>query len=242
MTEIRIDIPTGFAGVLASQVENAAKAAISTTMMATKSHWESTVQKRLTTTRADYLLGLNADNSMEFPDSYTGVLTLRGKWPNMLEEGFPAYDMKTGFGNSGRRTQKKDGGWFLTVPFRHRTPGTAGSAVGGSAMPDDIYSQARALRGGQKLKGTETSYPPQTSWKGYEHKSGIYENMKKVTKTYDKATQNQYMTFRRVSDKSDPSSWWHPGFTGVKAIDIVEPFARDTFQKVLNRNIKDAMG
>jgi len=242
MREINIKMPTGWSGVLASQVENAARAAISTTMMVTKSHWEQIAQKRLTTTRADYMLGLNADNSVEFPDSYTGVLTLRGKWPNMLETGYAPYDMKTGFMGSSKKTLKKDGGWFLTIPFRHRTPGTSGSAAGGSSMPSDIYSQARVLRGGQKLTGTETNYPPKTSWTGYEHKSGIYENMKKVTKTYEKAKQNQYMTFRRVSDDSDPSSWWHPGFPGIKAVDVVEPFAKRTFQQVLNRNIKDAMG
>jgi hypothetical protein len=188
------------------------------------------------------MLGLNADNSMEFPDSFTGVLTLRGKWPNMLEEGFSAFDQKNGFMNSKHIKRKKDGGWYLTIPFRHRTPGTAGSAVGGQAMPDDIYAQARALKGGEKLTGTETNYPPQTSWKGYEHKSGIYEGMKRITKTYNIATQNMYMTFRRVSDKSDPDSWWHPGFPGIRALDVVEPFARSTFQQVLNRSIKDAMG
>ncbi len=239
---IEIKIPQGFSGVLASQLEAAAKAAVSSTLMATKSNWEQIAQQRLKTTRADYILGLNSDNSVTFPDDYTGVLTLRGKWPNMLETGFSAFDQKLGFGKSSRIKAKKNGGWYLTVPFRHRTPGTAGSAVGGSAMPDDIYSQARALRGGTKLTGTEQNYPQQTSWTGYDHKSGIYENMKKVTKQYDRATQNQYMTFRRVSDSSDPLSWWHPGFQGVKALDIVEPFARRTFEQVLSRNIRNSMG
>lgn len=239
MREIRLDIPKGFGNVLASQIEMAAQSAISGTMMATKSHWEQIAQQRLTTTRADYILGLNADNSVEFPDSYTGVLTLRGKWPNMLEEGFPAYDQKRGFGASDKVRRKKDGGWYLTIPFRHRTPDTSGSAVGGQSMPTDIYSQARALRGGQSLTGTETNYPAQTSWTGYQHKAGIYENMKRVRKQYDNTTQSQYMTFRRVSDKSDPESWWHPGFQGINAIDEVEDFARRTFNQVFNFNLRN---
>lgn len=239
MREIRLDIPKGFGNVLASQIETAAQSAISSTLMATKSHWESIAQRKLTTTRADYILGLNSDNSVEFPDSFSGVLTLRGKWPNMLEEGFSAFDQKSGFGKSQRRKQKDDGGWYLTIPFRHRTPDTAGSAVGGQAMPGDIYSQARALRGGQSLTGTEDAYPAQTSWKGYEHKSGIYENMSRVRKKYDKATQSQYMTFRRVSDKSDPDSWWHPGFQGINAVDEAEKFATETFNKVFSYNIKN---
>lgn len=242
MKEIRIDIPKGFSGVLASQIEQAASLAVSSTLMATKSRWESIAQKRLITSRNDYLLGLNADNSLEQPDSFTGVLTLRGKWPNMLESGFPAYDMKAGFMNSQRVKRKDDGGWFLTVPFRHLSSKARGTAVGGSAMPDDIYAQARKLRGGQKLTGTETNYPPGQSWTGYQHKSGKYEGMKKVTKQYDKTKQNQYFTFRRVSDKSDPASWQHPGFPGINAIDPVTLFAKKTFVQVFNRNLKEAMG
>lgn len=242
MREIAIEIPKGFSDVLASQVKNAASAAVSSTLMATKSHWEQVAQQRLNTTRNDYILGLNADNSVQMPDGFTGVLTLRGKWPNMLETGFARFDQKPGFMNSKRKKLDGNGNWYVTVPFRHRTPGTAGSAVGGSAMPEDIYAKARVLANNDRLRGTEKEYPKRTSFTGYQHKAGIYEGMKKITKQYESTSQNQYMTFRRVSEKSDPQSWWHPGFVGIKAIDVVEPFAKDTFRKVLNYNIKKTMG
>lgn len=241
MRNISIKIPDGFGGVLASQIEQAVQASVSSTLMATKSRWEQEVQQRLRTTQLDYLLGLNADNSLEFPDPYTGILTLRGKWPNMLETGFPSFDMKDGLKNGPRAKKKKDGGWYNTVPYRHTNPKSVGAVVGRN-MPNDIYAQARALRGGQKLTGTETNYPPQTSWTGYQHKSGIYEGMIKNRKQYDKAVQSTYFTFRRVSDKSDPMSWKHPGFSGVKAMDVVEPYARKTFNQVFSKYIKDAMG
>jgi hypothetical protein len=242
MKKIEIQIPDGFSNVLNNQIQQAANLAISSTLMVTKSHWEQIAQQKLTTTRADYMLGLNSDNSLEFPDELTGVLTLRGKWANMLETGFQPFDMKDGF-SKGKRVQKKDGGWYQTIPMRHRTPGQSGSAVGGSEMPSDIYSRARAMRGNTgRLTGTEKSYPAQTSWTGYQHKNGIYEGMVRNRKKYDKATQSSYFTFRRVSDKSDPMSWWHPGFVGVKAISIVEPFAQSTFNKVYADNIKNLMG
>jgi hypothetical protein len=226
-------------GSLPIQYQNAIQAAVSSTLMATKSKWESEVQKKLTTTRADYLLGLNADNSVEFPDPLTGILTLRGKWPNMLEQGFPAFDMKeSGFKKSVKRKAKKGGGWYLTIPFRHRTPDTVGSAVGGAAMPQDIYAQARILAANQRLTGTEQQYPPTTSWTGYQHQNGIFEGMKRNQKVYEKAIQSTYVTFRRVSDTSDPLSWWHPGFQGVKALDVVVPFVKDTFSRVLDDYIK----
>lgn len=243
MRNIRIEIPQGFSDVLNNQIQQAAKQAIHATLIATKSKWEQEAQRNLTTTRADYLLGLNADNSIEFPDELTGVLTLRGKLPNMLESGFSPFDMKTGFRSSPRVKRKQSGGWYQTIPFRHRTPNTTGSVAGGSAMPGDIYSRARALRANtQRLTGTERQYPPRTSWTGYRHVSGIYEGMRRNEKVYKQAVQSTYTTFRRVSDKSDPMSWWHPGFKGLNAINVVEPFARDTFRTLLQDFIRSNMG
>jgi len=46
------------------------------------------------------------------------------------------------------------------------------------------------------------------------HKGDIHEGMVRKEKTYRKATQSSYMTFRRVSDNSDPAAWMHPGITG----------------------------
>jgi hypothetical protein len=222
MRTVELKVPKGFGNVLASQIVEAASSSINITLQATKSYWEQIAQQTLHTTRADYIMGLNANDSVVIED-FTGTLTLIGKWPCMLEEGYTAFDEKEGFKKSKYAKPKKNGkGWYLTIPFRHRVPGTAGSAVGGQAMPDDIYAQAKQLRAGERLTGTETAYPPQVSWKGYQHKSGIYENMTKYSKTYDKATQNKYFTFRRVSDKSEPNSWWHPSYPGVHAIDKVE--------------------
>lgn len=45
----------------------------------------------------------------------------------------------------------------------------------------------------------------------YTWQNSPYAGMAKVQKFYRKATQNQYVTFRRVSENSDPNSWWHPG-------------------------------
>ena len=243
MREITIQVPLGFSNVLNNQLRQAASAAIQSTLIASKAKWEQIAQQKLTTTRADYLLGLNADDSLEFPDMFTGILRLRGKWPNMLEEGFPAFDMKKGFQRSDRAKPKKNGGWYLTIPLRHRTPGTTGSAVGGAAMPMDIYARARALRANtQRLTGTEQQYPPGVSWTGYQHKSGIYEGMVRKERFYDKVAQSHYMTFRRVSDKSDPKSWWHPGFEGVRAVDQVAKFAQDTLERVFIDYVKRYMG
>jgi hypothetical protein len=41
---------------------------------------------------------------------------------------------------------------------------------------------------------------------------------------------SQYLTFRRISDKSDPKSWQHPG---VEARPISEAVAENTKQEAL---------
>lgn len=239
--DVKASIPSGIGDVLASQLEAAASDAISKTLMASKAKWEQTAQQRLKSTRMDYILGLNTDDSVEFPDAYTGVLTLRGGWPTMLEQGFPAFDMKTGFSKSSKRTMLKDGsGWYMTIPFRHGTPSASGVATG-SPMPSDIYSRARALKGVTRLTGTEDDYPPQTSHAGYQHRSGIYEGMRRVTKEYAKAKQSKYVTFRRVGSKSPANSWMHPGFPGIEAIGVVEPYAQRTLNQVLSQSVSDLM-
>lgn len=241
MIDMNVITPTGFSNVLISQMQTAVSSAIRDTVEVVKDEWEQTARRKLKSTFPDYYMGLNEYNSVEFPDEMTGVITLRGKWPNMLETGFPPFDMKKGFKRSERATRTGKGGWYLTIPMRHRTPNSTGLMVGGNPMPRDIYNQARKLQPKQRLTGTEDRYPPQTSWTGYQHKSGLYEGMIRNIKQYPKAQQGTYYTFRRVSNKSDPTAWWHPGFDGVHAMQYIRPFAQDMLNIALTHYIKEAM-
>ena len=47
----------------------------------------------------------------------------------------------------------------------------------------------------------------------YRHKTSIYEGMRRMTMKYESARQQFYVTFRRVSEKSAPDSWWHNGLS-----------------------------
>lgn len=240
--DFNIATPNGFGDVLVNQMEMAVSSAIRDTLDVVKDEWEQTARKKLKSTYPDYYMGLNEYNSVEFPDPFTGVLTLRGKWANMLETGFPAFDMKQGFENSGKVKQKKDGGWYLTIPLRQRTPNSTGMMVGGNPMPRDIYSMAKQLQPQQRLTGTEMNYPPQASWTGYQHKNGLYEGMVRNVKQYANSTQGTYYTFRRVSDKSDPMAWLHPGYEGVHAMNHVRTFAEDMLNVAVTYYVKQVMG
>lgn len=224
-------------------ISNAIQISITNSLAIVKDEWQRRVQQKLNSTRPLYLMGLDFD-SVVYPfgsDPFAGAVVLKGKFPNMLEAGFPAFDEKVGFSKSSRKHPTKDGGWYLTIPMRHSTPG---SFMYGKPMPKNIYGQVKKLNhkehisvpGGQK-----------TSWTGYVHKNNIYDGLTRIIKSYHnpdtgKTTkQSQYFTFRRVSDKSDPLSWMHPGYSGVKIADALQPYALQTLERELRKNLAAAL-
>lgn len=157
-----------------------------------------------------------------------------------LEYGRGPWDMKPMLLNGPKARVGKNGRYNI-IPFRHGTSAKHGANAHFKAMPKDVLGQAKALKPsfammaptkvrlpggkiqtsmqpkalkwGSSLSGTATAHPPrQNPTTGYQHKAGVYEGMFRIRKRYEKATQSKYMTFRVVSDKSDPKSWWHPGY------------------------------
>lgn len=216
-------------------VVRAVQDSITTSLALIKDRWQTDVQKKLHSTIPLYLMGLDF-NSIIYPfegNAFTGAVELHGKLPNMLETGFGAFDMKTGFSKSKHITRKKDGGWYLTIPFRHSVPG---SFMYGKPMSKDLYKQASSLKHKERL-----SFPGAgaISWTGYQHKNKIKHGLTRIIKQYNKTSQSQYLTWRRVSDKSDPKSWMHPGYKGVKIAKSLETYAQDTLVKLLRYNLNN---
>lgn len=220
--------------LMSPAVVSAVQASITTTLAVVKDRWQLEAQRKLNSTRPLYLMGLDF-NSIIYPednDSFSGAVELQGKFPNMLEQGFSAFDMKQGFKNSKRATHTQNGGWYLTIPIRHSTPG---SFMYGKAMPPDIYKQAKKLQNKQHLSVPGSG---DKSWNGYQHKSSVYDGLTRIVKSYGNSKQSQYVTFRRVSGNSDAKSWQHPGFVGVKLAEQLQPFAMDTLSRNLEKALK----
>ena len=223
----------GISDQLSPQIVGAVQSSLQTSLAIVRDRWQQEVQNKLNSTRPLYLQGLQWD-SVVYPydgNAFSGAVVLNGKFPNMLESGFPSFDMKIGFSKSDKKIQKKNGGWYLTIPIRHSTPG---SFMYGSPMPKDVYGVAKQLGNGEKL-----SYPGMgdKSWTGYQRKHKTYDGLTRIIKSYQNSKQSQYYTFRRVSDKSDPSSWMHPGFSGVHVAEGLLPFAEKTFTDILTTNL-----
>lgn len=141
-----------------------------------------------------------------------------------LENGGPAYDMKPSLLHGPHHKTNKKGQPYTIVPFRHGSPSATGAHF--PPMPMSVYRVAKKLGAGQSLGNVSNQYGVQTKnfvmqtgsmldktadtigYGIYTHKTSIYSNM--VRKTDESGKHTQYMTFRTVSTKSDPMSWWHP--------------------------------
>jgi hypothetical protein len=117
-------------------------------------------------------------------------------------------------------------GFYRAIPFRHATPGTKkkprGGAVGvemgkaytghdavedAKALGKKVYDKAKRLKGSISDPFGKTAYggrlPAGIAPKlKPHHKTDIYAGMIKERKTYEKARQSQYITFRMISTGS----------------------------------------
>ena len=134
-------------------------------------------------------------------------------------------------------------GYYRAVPFRHGTPdsgGAVGMPMGGVSGPvakeqgadfvekfaqlgRDVYGEAK------KLKATVSDPYKGTKWGGRltasdmeklgvpklkpQHAVPIFQGMVRERKTYEKARQTQYMTFRTISTLV-PTGWIRPATEG----------------------------
>lgn len=197
--------------------------------------WEGLVDRNLRQTRKLYKKAMYIDRlnptTVEF-----GLQPGDDGLALALEEGKEPWDEKMAFRTSRKRKIKMGGGWYLTIPFRYATPGAVAEAGSfKSVLPPEIYDLARN-NGGRGLRPNQLpSEYQRLGVRGeirtaagavipeYVHKSPKYQGLVRIeiSSTSKEAERGRggYFTFRRVSDKSDPASWIHPGFIPRKFMD-----------------------
>lgn len=156
-------------------------------------------------------------------DPFQGRVFSLAAYAAALEYGSGARDMKPALLASPKAHTTKTGGRYISIPMRHGTPG----AESMPPMPQDIYQAAKALGryaetrqrldgsrmvGGQSVaeRAWRTKLPAAGMNGPYTWKTGLYSGMVKS----GMRGHTQYITWRTVSTKSDPSSWWYPGVAG----------------------------
>lgn len=123
----------------------------------------------------------------------------------------------------------------------------ASTTAGGGRGHGRLVGYRRGVKWNGRLTGTEGAHPPrlhqitmnrQTGAPlatpiRYQHKRGIYEGMVRFEQNTAKGRQSTYVTFRTVSDNSDPQSWFHPGWSAHGIADgIVRALALKVYARL----------
>lgn len=231
---------------------------------AARNHWIKVAGAGLTRTRQDYISGIQ---SVEMKEG-VAVIQLVGVMPNLIEQGMPAMDMHDTLlgpnvptvpvGERGKH-QRKDGGFYRAIPFRHATPtanGVTGAPMGSQYDGHAAVADARALgravyNKAKKLEGSTSQPGGRTKWGDRlpgglapklkpHHKSDIFAGMVRLEKTYKKATQSSYMTFRTISTGSD--GWIRPRTEGRHFALEVEAFVRELAPQAFEAYVQSLKG
>jgi hypothetical protein len=73
------------------------------------------------------------------------AVVLTDRFANLLEHGTPPWDLRLTVLRSPKAKTSKAGNKYMSIPFFHATPGSAGRT--GAPMPPHIHRQAKELRG-----------------------------------------------------------------------------------------------
>jgi len=193
--------------------------------------WRAKAGQELKQTRQEYQQSIYVEKI----DNQNVVVGLKGFLPNAVEKGISAFDEKEGFLKSSKKKQKKSGGWYLTIPFRFATPtALAESSIFSQILPQQVYQVAKQVLTNNQVQLTVSQLPEQyqklqvrpevmdrlgNSYQPYQHQSPIFAGMKRSEGGSEASPHGEYVTFRRVSDLSDPDSWIH---TGIEAYGLAE--------------------
>lgn len=217
-----------------------------------RSEWVRLAQENLKTSALEYINGIQPINMK----GNEAIISLVGNLPNKIENGGNPYDMKPGLLGGPHAKIGKGGNRYNIIPFRHGTPGSKDRTIG-NQMPTTGYTKAGNPKSivyttAKKLAPSLGGAAPggKTAWGGrtgdfgglgirsalpveggrpgaYTWKHSPYESMYKISTFYRKVAQNQYTTFRVVSDNSDPNSWWHPGFKAMNLARMVQSYIEE---------------
>jgi hypothetical protein len=208
--------------------------------------WEQKVNKELKGTRQEYKKAM----FVEYPEDGVAIIGLTPRESQlalMIEDGASSWDMKDGFSRSNKRVTKlgeydekskrfTEGGWYLTIPFRHATSEAIGESMAFSGkMTRKVESEVKRQGTLKDLSRLPDEYQKIMSnpTTGTPHKSPIVEGMKRIDiSSTNKENRSGYFTFRRVSDNSEDGSWQHPGFEAKGLIDkTIKEMPFDTIVK-----------
>lgn len=219
---------------------------------AAQAEWIRIAQERLRSSREMYVDGLRrADSfsvtSLDGEKAY--AISLIGRMPNAIELGMSPFDMKgvrPGWLGGGKAKTAKDGTKYITVPMRHSTSSDARLAYTGKAAMADLktelkktvasYGLDRMVRtaSGQVVTGPVKRVPKDPDVHRYlQGLTRIQTATGGMTKSGMQRGSSTLMTFRRMSEKSSPESWMHPGLEARNILGDVEKWVDTEASRII---------
>ncbi len=226
-----------------------------------RAEWIRFAQKRLNTTKQDYIAGIGEPQVSGSGASASASISLTGRMANMVESGWSGGDLRdTVLGPTSKsRKLSAEGHWYAAVPFSHAGPSASGMT--GAPMPSPVYAEAKKLKEtlsgpdknvlwGERLKEKrmrEIGVKKAKPW----HSTDLYTGMVRRAKTYAKAKQSTYGTFRMIStnpatrkfDMSGRSGgggevgWIHPGIEARNFLPEVIAFVDSQAGGIVSRSL-----
>ena len=240
LVKLSIKIPSSSGGVLSAKVAGAFARALDVArprIQALVVERASTIVNKLVPDFATrYKTALRARGAVDVTEKAI-TITITDPVVKAVERGSEAFDMKPGLLAHGKPA--KGGGVYVDVPIQHKA----------GAVPQATRTAAR--RAAAKTSGVigEVRVPRKTEGKAFtrdlhrgpvsqalgigpkkqevKHKRGIHDDViRRSSRTRGGGWSASYVTIRRVSSRSSPSSWHHPGFKARRALDDVLPGAK----------------
>lgn len=223
------DLRSGFS-LSESQVGSLIDSAVKEVASEFANEWEKEAMNKLKSARSSYVRSIVVVD----PGFQKGAVELVGDLPNMIEQGIDPFDMKPDLLSGPKSKMSLNGGRYNTVPFTHGNPEALEENFN-TVLPEEVYKVVkekpldRKGSGGLVSEGLSSEEIPEKyrqpeskmvkipnseRFKAYTHKNSIYEGARKQQSNI--TGQNKYVSFRRVSENSDPLSWIHPGFQAKK--------------------------
>jgi hypothetical protein len=207
-----------------------------------------------------YIEALNKPDTVKLTDAGIEV-QLGTKIAQAMDDGAPAYDLKRAL-LANTKKSSKTGTPYVDIPFKHTTSGARGT----TQLPAAVKKAITARAANQSARGSTqtTRLPMKTPGKKFtrvllkrrsgvpglgkvkqsvSHKRGLHDDLIRTrTKGRGGRGSTSYSTIRRISAKSSPSSWWHPGFKGAGLLKKVLPKLKPEIAAILSDSVAKVRG
>lgn len=222
---------------------------------AAKDEWIRLAQARLNTSRDDYVNGLRQAESFtaaKVDGQPVFTIQLVGDMPNNFEFGMESFDMKEvrpGWLGGRKAKISQDGNAYVRIPFRHSPTSTTGIGYSGKAKAAGLQNELKNVirdYGLDRMIKTATGAVASGPVKRVPNDAPVHTYLQALTRIQEpnasktRARSIQFMTWRTISEKSDPASWIHPGLHAANLLPEVERYVDNELTNIVRNTLERA--